>query len=115
MRNGIENKLSGGSTWLLNKQLHRTDGPAVVGKKQHRAWYIHGRLHRTDGPAHITLNGDCSWYQNGRLHRIDGPAHITLNGEVAWKLHGVTFEFNEWLEATGCSPEMAVMLKLQYG
>ena len=49
--------------WLLNGQLHRTDGPAYV-NGDYQAWWLNGKRHRTDGPA--IVNGDHqSWYLNG--------------------------------------------------
>lgn len=63
------------------EQLHREDGPAIVGPN-FEAYYINGKLHREDGPAkkwkeQDGLSGE-EWHRNGELHRIGGPA-LMLN------------------------------------
>ena len=36
---------------VINGQLHRKDGPAVIGNFGYRAWYFNGKCHRENGPA----------------------------------------------------------------
>ena len=53
--------------WLIDDQMHRTDGPAYLywydtGLQQCEGWRINGKYHRIDGPAYRY------WYHDGRLH-----------------------------------------------
>ena len=48
-----------------DRQLHRTDGPAVELADGTKFWYQHGKLHREDGPAMVYPNGMWSWYLDG--------------------------------------------------
>jgi hypothetical protein len=78
-----------GTTWYLNDQLHRVDGPAVERTNGSKAWYLNGQLHREDGPAVESADGTKSWYLNGQLHREDGPAVEYADFANAWYLNGV--------------------------
>ena len=46
------------------------------------------KLHREDGPAREWANGDKVWYLNGKLHREDGPAREYADGTKSWYLNG---------------------------
>jgi hypothetical protein len=78
-----------GTTWYLNDQLHRVDGPAVERTNGYKAWYLNGQLHRADGPAVELSNGTKSWYLNDRRHRESGPAVEYADGGNAWYQNGV--------------------------
>jgi len=54
-----------------------------------KRWLLNGELHRTDGPAVERASGDKHWYQNGELHRVDGPAVEWANGDKRWFVNGV--------------------------
>jgi hypothetical protein len=77
------------TTWRLNGQRHRADGPAVERTNGSKAWYLNGQLHREDGPAVESADGTKSWYLNGQRHREDGPAIEYADGGTAWYLNGV--------------------------
>jgi len=74
----------GTERWILNGQLHRDDGPAVIGADGTEKWYQHGQLHRGDGPAVTYPDGTELWWQHGQLHRGDGPAVIGDDGTEQW-------------------------------
>lgn len=76
----------GTTTWRLNGQCHRTDGPAVESANGDTLWYVNGKLHRTNGPA-VESNGSRYWFLNGLLHRTDGPA-VQHAQEESWYVHG---------------------------
>lgn len=81
---------NGDQCWLLNDQLHRTDGPAAIRVSGDLEWWQHGELHRTDGPARVSQSPDQEWwYLNDRIHRSDGPAIVCADGEQHWFSHGV--------------------------
>jgi len=69
-----------------NGELHRLDGPAVIGHG-YESWYVNGKRHRDNGPAVSIVYEDgvlCQeWYINNLLHRLDGPAIIDEYGP-AW-------------------------------
>ena len=75
------------TTWCLDGQLHREDGPAVEYADGTKAWYLDGQRHRTDGPAIEFAGGAKSWYLNDRLHRVDGPAVESADGYKEWWLN----------------------------
>jgi len=53
------------TTWYLNGERHREDGPAVEDDEGYKAWYLNGKRHRTDGPAYEETDGYKEWYLNG--------------------------------------------------
>ena len=53
------------TTWWLNGEFHRVDGPAREWADGCKAWYLSGVLHRVEGPAVEWANGDKKWYLNG--------------------------------------------------
>ena len=77
------------TTWRLNGQRHRVDGPAVEYADGTKSWYLDGRLHRADGPAIESEDGTKFWYLNDRPHRVDGPAVEWAGGTKSWYLNGV--------------------------
>jgi antitoxin component YwqK of YwqJK toxin-antitoxin module len=62
------------------------------GNLRYQAWFLNGELHKKEGPAVIGYheNGNL-WYQewrlNGKLHKEEGPAFIRYheNGNVKLK------------------------------
>lgn len=50
-------------------------------------WLVDGELHRDDGPA-VLRNGYEAWYRNGDFHRDDGPAVKLTNGTTEYWLFG---------------------------
>lgn len=52
--------------YLLNGELHREDGPAVLGSEGGKFWFKHGELHREDGPAIELRDGTKGWFVRGR-------------------------------------------------
>ena len=83
---------TGEQNWYKNNELHRDDGPAIIGSN-YTEWYQHGQLHRLDGPASIVVDVrtrkyiERRWFKNGKLHREDGPAVIT-ESKQEWYQHG---------------------------
>jgi hypothetical protein len=74
------------------KQLHKTDGPAVEYSNGDKRWYLNGHLHRpsSEGPAIECVIGDKYWYHEGKLHRppSDGAAVEMANGDKYWYYEG---------------------------
>ena len=62
---------NGDKHWLLNGDLHRTDGPAFEWAEGTKAWYLNGKRHRTDGPAIEYASGNKSWYLNRRRVQME--------------------------------------------
>lgn len=53
---------------------------------------------------------------HGRLHRTDGPAIMYHDGSQSWYIRGIYIEsFDHFQQATGCSDQRVVMLKLRWG
>jgi hypothetical protein len=87
-----------GTSWYLNKLLHREGGPAVERINGDKHWYLNDHRHRENGPAIEYANGDKSYYLNGKLDRIDGPAVELANGYKYYYLDDVLYtedEFNQ--------------------
>ena len=80
--------LSTASYYLLDGELHREDGPAVLSKNGDRYWYSRNRLHREGGPAVEFANGDKCWYYYEQKHRMDGPALELADGHKEWWIDG---------------------------
>lgn len=85
----------GTQVWLLDKQHHRLDGPAVIHPDGSAEWWINGKRHRVDGPAIVKSNGIQVWYFNGWCHREDGPAYIDPNRFQIWYLGGKEIHFGK--------------------
>jgi hypothetical protein len=46
-------------------QIHRENGPAIIGGNGYKAWHINGKRHRLDGPAREWTHVDADeWYIN---------------------------------------------------
>jgi hypothetical protein len=65
MKNGLEIDQDGTKYYFLNNQLHREDGPAVIGSDGTQYWYLNGKRHRIDGPAVEWSSGEKYWYYHG--------------------------------------------------
>ena len=87
-----------GDKYWLNKagDLHRLDGPAVIGLDGRKSWYLNGQRHRLDGPAIIYSTGSKYWFIHGQYHREDGPAIIDSDGRKAWFINGELHSYVEW-------------------
>ena len=57
----------GSQFWLLNRIIHREDGPAIIDLDGAQFWYLNGEHHREDGPAVIYPDGSQYWYLNGKF------------------------------------------------
>jgi hypothetical protein len=91
------------------------DNPEIYGSGNKR-WLLNGQMHRTDGPAIVWAGGDVEWYLYGERHRTDGPAVEFIDGELWWCLNDKCYTFDEWLELNpDLAHEQKVMMKLQYG
>lgn len=76
--------------WLLNGQLHKEDGPAIIWENGGQEWYLYGVRHRgNDLPALIIVGQKKEWWFNGQLHRENGPAIIYDYGREKWYTHGM--------------------------
>ena len=64
-----------------------------------QAWYVDGQLHRVDGPAIIGADGSQTWYVDGQRHRTDGPAIIGADGRQAYWIYGkdIAQEVAAWI------------------
>ena len=69
-------------------ELHRVDGPAVVGADGFQAWWLNGKRHRADGPAVVYKSGYREWWLDYKKHRVDGPAVVRANGDCEWWVDG---------------------------
>lgn len=104
----VEVHPSGSKYWLLNKQLHREDGPAIERINGDKFWYLNGQLHREDGPAIEWSDGTKHWNLNGEFHREDGPAIECSNGSKFWYLYDKNLTEEEHKEALNPTVEMTV-------
>src|ERR1700722_16703435 len=91
--------------WLFNGDLHRLDGPAIIGETGSQ-WWVNGKLHRSDGPAVVEIDGSEEWWFNSKRHRSGGPAVIRADGSKEWWINGVEFteEVHEWMEHLSIKP-----------
>ena len=67
---------------LINKPLHRVDGPALLYERDRQEWYYLNELHRIDGPAAIRSHVNWyreEWYIHDKYHRTNGPAITERN------------------------------------
>lgn len=94
----------GSVCWVLDRQLHREDGPAKVNADGSQLWFIHGKRHRDDGPGVIMGNGSHSWYINDQLHREDGPALMGVYIGQEWWVQDNS-EGNPAVSSTNWRPE----------
>jgi hypothetical protein len=86
--------------WYQDDELHRLDGPAVIGPGGDKHWFQNGQRHRIDGPAVEYADGDRQWFQDDQRHRLDGPAIEYIDGSKFWFIKGidVTEEVKLWIE-----------------
>ena len=84
-----------------------------------KRWLLNGNLHQTNGPAVEYANGDKEYWVNGSRHRIDGPAveyrSIGHNLKNSWYYRGFyckTFEI--FVHASKISTSDATLLMLKY-
>ena len=68
--------------------LHREEGPAVVGANGYKEYWIHGELHNEEGPAVVYPDGTVEYFIHGELHREEGPAVVRADGTKEYYLHG---------------------------
>ena len=72
-------------------------------------YLIQKYLHREDGPAIVDLDDSIKyWYQKGLLHRIGGPAYIDNVGHE-WYLEGHSMRFAEY-----CKRVKSIMSESDY-
>jgi len=50
-----------------DRELHRSNGPAIIHPDGTKVWFINGNRHRLDGPAVEYINGTKEWWINGEL------------------------------------------------
>jgi hypothetical protein len=86
---------NGGKEWWVRGKCHRTDGPAVERSDGGKEWWVRGKCHRTDGPAVELSNGYKKWCVRGKCHRLDGPAVEYSNGHKEWWVEGKRLGNNE--------------------
>lgn len=59
---------AGSKFWkLIDKTMHREDGPAIEWAYGGKEWWLHGKRHREDGPAVERADGTKEWWFNGEL------------------------------------------------
>lgn len=105
--------------WWMHGHRHRPEylGPAWIKSKSGISTYYNlGEIHRRNGPAMITPTG-WKWYFHGKVSRLDGPAIYDSEyyKSYIWYYNGSPYSFEEWVKASGCSPELYILLKLEYG
>ena len=77
---------NGNKHWLLNDQLHRTDGPAIDLVETElgtvKKWSINGKYHREDGPAVECGNGYKEWWIDGEKITEEEFNRIQQNKQI---------------------------------
>jgi hypothetical protein len=77
---GLHVDEAGSQEWWKDGNLHREDGPAVVGWGGGEMWYHKGMIHRLNGPAVFYRDGTHEWWLN------DKPRGLGEDGFwVFWK------------------------------
>jgi hypothetical protein len=90
------NYWNGCTEYMLNGELHRTNGPASICRDITR-WYKNGKLHRVNGPALIYHPCNIAkWYVNDLLHRDNDLPAIEQSeaGRYEWFQRGVRHREN---------------------
>jgi hypothetical protein len=112
---------SGTRRWLSKGQLHRLDGPAVIGTNGTKQWYFEGQLHREGGPAvtyytshELSLGGSKWWYKHGKLHREDGAAVEYPDGTKYWYLNNVEVTAEDVFELLTEEDKMNAIFNMDY-
>jgi hypothetical protein len=110
--------------YILDKQIHRTDGPALIikGKDwEEKIWYYKGLRHRDGDKPAYKCDGEFIWYKYGKMHRdngwayrndqrvmwykedvchrIDGPAIVDVVDGNKWYIHGKEYTEEEFTKA----------------
>jgi hypothetical protein len=52
--------------WMLNREHHRVDGPAIEWADGDKEWWLNGKRHCKDGPAIEYADGRNQWWLNGK-------------------------------------------------
>lgn len=114
--------------YILDKKIHRKDGPAYIEYHQDgNIWFLHyylnGLKHREDGPAHIEYDEKNrnilleEYYLNGKCHREDGPAVISYDksGEIKYKeywLNNEELKEQEWFSLSSENIKLKMLLNV---
>lgn len=88
---GVISKTEYSTKWLLDGQLHREDGPALVHQDGTTEWYLNGVLHRQGEPAVERVHGMKEWWSKGIRHREEGPAIVYSQTVASYWLDGVMY------------------------
>lgn len=114
---GIHVDIEGDTYYIVNGQVHRDDGPALISRNGNTFWYQNGEYHREDGPAVDYIDGEKIWCQHGLIHRDDGPAITYLDQDPEWWANGVQYaDIVEWAKALGIyETDEFTMVKLKLG
>ena len=96
-------RTDGRQEWRVDDQLHRLDGPAVVGADGYTEYHLNGLLHRQDGPAVVWPNGSQEWWLNGQRHRLTGPAVVWSDNMQKWFINNanITDKVISWMQQQG--------------
>jgi hypothetical protein len=86
------------TSWWMEGERHREDGPAVEYANGDKTWWIKGRLHRIYGPAIDLVSGHKAWFFNGERHCEDGPAVEYANSNYEWWLNDVQYTEEEFYD-----------------
>ena len=78
------------------KELHRTEGPAVIWPDGHEEYWVDGKRHRLGGPALILPGGTVEYWVDGELHRTEGPAVVWADGTVEYWVDGKNLSKEEF-------------------
>ena len=121
--------------WFYGQRHRISSGPAVttwfdservlIAEEE---YYEHSQLHREDGPAVIgyyttgELRHEIYYYRN-ELHRLDGPSMISYDKggnctDCSWCVHGIAMieeNHQETLLFQGLSKPDILRLRLEYG
>ena len=96
------------TTWKLNGNHHREDGPACEYANGDKVWCLNGKRHREDGPAIERAEGNKFWYINNQLHREDGPAIEYADGTKELYINDELLTEDEFNHHTNPVVEMTI-------
>jgi len=74
---------------IMQKVLHRIDGPALEFKDGGVEWWVNGVRHNLNAPAIQKPDGTEEWWVNGYYHRVGAPARISPNGNSEYWVAGI--------------------------
>jgi hypothetical protein len=107
--------------WNWQGRSHSiNDHPSVITHYSHMTvtqWHRSGIPHRDEhcGPAYQTCT-KMIYYNAGFIHRRNGPIIQNDPDRHYWYWHGeMASDLDHWYEMSQVSPELFVLLKLQYG